>query len=1180
MLLSLTGPAYAHLGGDECVVLGGTNVSGECQITSAVVRSQATHGGAFTLNETLRITDTGSITVPPAAGGGALTLNITGGLIIDDVSNAGGAGGIIGDVTSASGTGATITVDVTGNIVLHGTGTTGARITSNQSAGSCSGGKGGNISLTAGGSVITENGSAITSVGTCGKGEIVIVADTSITLGGRVLSKGTTTVGRGGPISVNAGCSLTVGNTATVMSKGQDPGADLVHLQAGCEVLVQGLVASTGPGHWKHPANQCSSPNRPDKPKNASACVEVWSGATLTVDATTGHFGQISADTAQSGGVNCCGWVDLFAQGDITIKGNTTGVFAVHANEFMTNAFGGIITIKSTGGNVSASGLAIQANTTGAGGTGGTVIAEARGDVTLNEARIFAKGDAGLQGGLGVGGDVSVRAFSGDLNWKDLAGGVTPIGDVQPTGTGVPPAKNGTITLESCGLNIDTTGTVFPVTVGAKTSPAVKTGVCPPGNPGAPALPAYVLLPECVCALGLDPDVSVTKIATPPMVTAGSPASYTITVDAEGGGNATNVTLTDTLPSGFTWTIGGADAAACSPTSPVAGGTVLTCSFGTLPAGTTKTITLTTPTSASQCRAFTIANTATVTADGDPNPVNDSSGPVVITVNCPSPTVALAKTTSTPTITAGGNASYSITVTASGDADSTNVVLTDLLPAGLSWTVGGPDARACSPASPVAGGTTLTCNFGAMASGTSKSITLSATTNANSCSLGTISNTATVISSANTSSAGPVIITVNCSGVSVNKTTSTPVISVGGTASYRITVQATGGGNSNNVVLTDTLPAGLSWTVGGADAGACSPASPVAGGSTLTCSFGTVASGSTKSIALSATAPAQLCLANPGASSVTISNTANVNANFGSGVSGPVTIIVNCPDVSVTKTTSTSLITVGDTASYTVTVHAGGGGNSNNVVLTDTLPTGLSWTVGGSDAGACLPPVAGGTTLTCSFGTMASGTSKVITLSAVTTSHLCASGVPSVTISNTASVSAGNDSNASNNIAGPVTITVTCPLLSAADVSVIKTTSTPLIPIGSSASYSVTVKAEVGVSNNVVLTDVLPALVGLSGSTIHLGWTVGGADAAACSPASPVATGATLTCHFGSMAAGTSKTITLSAPTSILFCLSSERVGFTISNTAAVKGDGDTDPNNNSFGPVLINVRCPAVFLH
>ena len=109
-----------------------------------------------------------------------------------------------------------------------------------------------------------------------------------------------TTKGRGGPITIDACCDLVIGDTGKVISQGRDPGADLVHLQA-CIVEIFGLVASTGPGHEAVRGNLCNV-NRPGKPANSGACVEIWAGTTLLIDSTGVHNGEVNADTAQAGG--------------------------------------------------------------------------------------------------------------------------------------------------------------------------------------------------------------------------------------------------------------------------------------------------------------------------------------------------------------------------------------------------------------------------------------------------------------------------------------------------------------------------------------------------------------------------------------------------------------------------------------------------------------------------------------------------------------------------------------------------------------------------------------------------------------------------------------------------------------------------------------------------------------
>ena len=67
---------------DDCLALGGNPafLPGECRIDAAKTASDAVRGGPFTISEPLRITGAGSIPVPAAPGGNALTLNIAGGL--------------------------------------------------------------------------------------------------------------------------------------------------------------------------------------------------------------------------------------------------------------------------------------------------------------------------------------------------------------------------------------------------------------------------------------------------------------------------------------------------------------------------------------------------------------------------------------------------------------------------------------------------------------------------------------------------------------------------------------------------------------------------------------------------------------------------------------------------------------------------------------------------------------------------------------------------------------------------------------------------------------------------------------------------------------------------------------------------------------------------------------------
>src|SRR5262249_13173689 len=124
-------------------------------------------------------------------------------------------------------------------------------------------------------------------------------------------------------------------------------------------------------------------------------------------------------------------------------------------------------------------------------------------------------------------------------------------------------------------------------------------------------------------------DVKVVKTAANTPINAGDTATFNIVVTSLGPPTAFNVVLSHvlpTLPSGNTWRMSGTDAApACNATQPftLAGGATLTCNFGNLAVGATRTITLAYATTTADCQ--TVNNTATVSATNDDNSANNSS---------------------------------------------------------------------------------------------------------------------------------------------------------------------------------------------------------------------------------------------------------------------------------------------------------------------------------------------------------------------------------------------------------------------------------------------------------------------------------------------------------------------------------------------------------------------------
>jgi len=207
------------------------------------------------------------------------------------------------------------------------------------------------------------------------------------------------------------------------------------------------------------------------------------------MDGTGNNFGEVDADTGQSGGIEGTSWIDIFTRGPITIVGKSSANddFVVHATQALSNSKGGIVTIKSITDAVTASGHAVQAGGLG-GGKGGFVTVQANLDVVLNDGELEARGST--TGRAPSGGTVNVRSFNGAI-------GANAASLIDVTGKNPP---NGVVNLTACTTIGFPPGQVTPASI----IPTKATGVCG----GAPLLPlelvsgdgkSYVKLPPCVC---------------------------------------------------------------------------------------------------------------------------------------------------------------------------------------------------------------------------------------------------------------------------------------------------------------------------------------------------------------------------------------------------------------------------------------------------------------------------------------------------------------------------------------------------------------------------------------------------------------------------------------------------------------------------------------------------------
>jgi uncharacterized repeat protein (TIGR01451 family) len=618
------------------------------------------------------------------------------------------------------------------------------------------------------------------------------------------------------------------------------------------------------------------------------------------------------------------------------------------------------------------------------------------------------------------------------------------------------------------------------------------------------------------------PDLEVAKTGNGPL-NAGDDATFTIVLTNHGPGAAHDVTLSDQLPAGA-WTLGGANASDCS----ISGSNLLTCEFGDVASGATRTITVTKTTDADDCG--TIANTVTVGASNEPD--NDqfpNSDDASIVVNCPDLTVV--KTGNGP-LSAGQVATFTITVTNLGPGTAHDAGLSDQLPAG-TWTLGGANAADCS----INAANLLTCDFGDLASGASRTITVSKTTDADDC--GSIHNEVTVSASNEaaedtTNNDDDADIAVSCPDVTVVKTAADDTISAGELASFSIVVTNLGPGTAFDVTLSDQLPSG-SWTLGGPNAADCS----ISGSNLLSCDFGDLANGATRTVTVSRETDAEDCGTIPNTATVGASNEAQADTDNNESSD---TITVDCPVIVITKTADDDSVSAGDQIGFTVTVTNTGLGSAFNVAVNDTLPAiaGLSWSIQSQTGGWS---IAGGA---LHFGpaTLAAGASTSVHIVSATTADSCGL-VPNLA---TLTFSGGSGSDDSS-------VTVECP-----DIEVTKTASNSPITAGEDAVFAITVEnIGDGTAKDVVLTDPLPA---------GIAWTD---DSALCS----IAAG-TLTCNIGDMEPGDTFTVHVSGETNNASAEDNDCGDLPNLASATASNEADEDTDNNSDDATIV-VECPDV---
>ena len=530
-------------------------------------------------------------------------------------------------------------------------------------------------------------------------------------------------------------------------------------------------------------------------------------------------------------------------------------------------------------------------------------------------------------------------------------------------------------------------------------------------------------------------DLEITKTASAALLASGQAMSFTLAPRNLGPFSATSVTVSDSLPAGFS----GISAAGTGWTCSVSGQDV-SCTRASYAVGAANNITInaTAPVVVALTAATNTASIASATPDG--NAGNDS-GSVGVSIVPDGVDLELTKTKSPNPVAQGSNMVSTVRVTNHGPraAASGEVRVIDTLPAGESYsgTFSGSNWTCAAQV-----GQDVTCTYNAaLAVGASASDLLLTTT---ATAAGTLGNTACASYTDSGASLSDPIGGNNCASASALSTAAPASLDLqlaksadtgllawnAPTITYTLTVTNAGPGAATGVVLTDPIPgyiAGKTVVAAALSGGTSTATFACSGGSTVSCSQngGSMASGSTAVFTVTVTRPVLDSAAQPGnvwTNSASVTSTDQGDTNPANNSASANVQVDPVADLTVVDTVTPGSAAAGTNATYVLTVNNNGPSSAAGVTLSDvfTIPSGsMTFISATPSAGSCAAYDGGTHTLSCSLGSIGAGGTATVTV-VVRPDYMIAPPSPRE-ITNTVSVATTTqESNAGNNSAAVV----------------------------------------------------------------------------------------------------------------------------------------------------------------
>ncbi len=428
----------------------------------------------------------------------------------------------------------------------------------------------------------------------------------------------------------------------------------------------------------------------------------------------------------------------------------------------------------------------------------------------------------------------------------------------------------------------------------------------------------------------------------------------------------------------------------------------------------------------------------------------------------------------------GGQVTYSATVTNDGPGAKATVAFQDALPDKASFGTVSTSQGSC------VGGPAVWCELGSLAAGASATVTITAT-----------ANDAGLMLDRGWLSANPpwnwahekVVLTrvrPAVAALDLHLSGSPGSLNVGGQVTYSATVLNEGQSAAPTVAFQDALPGKASYVSATPSQGTCT------GGAAVACNLGSLAAGASATVTITATANDAGVMLDRGWVS------ANPPGNWAHERIVVTRVFPAVAALDLHLSGSPGSLNVGGQVTYSATVLNEGQSAAPTVAFQDALPGKASYVSATPSQGTCT----GGATVACNLGSLAAGASATVTITATAND----AGV----MLDRGWVSANPPGNWAHE---RIVVTRVFPAVAALDLHL--SGSPGSLNVGGQVTYSATVLNEgQSAAPTVAFQDALPGKASYVSATPSQGTCTGGA---------------TVACNLGSLAAGASATVTITA---------------------------------------------------